>query len=125
MKKILPDVLEKGRVTNPYGFVGEIFFIVGPCDENLALMSISDGDWEHVCVSVEGRVPNWHEMCFVKDLFWEPEECVIQFHPPHSQYINNYETCLHLWRHKNGHALPPRELVVAAMAEKVKEKIHD
>ncbi|WP_439375489.1 DUF7694 domain-containing protein [Bradyrhizobium sp. DASA03120] len=37
-------------------------------------------------------------MCFVKDLFWHEEECVMQLHPPRSEYVNNNRYCLHLWR---------------------------
>ena len=34
----------------------------------------SDGmDWEHVAVSLPNRTPNWREMCFIKDLFWDGE----------------------------------------------------
>lgn len=54
--------------------------------------------WEHVSVSLPDRCPAWEEMCWIKDLFFEPEECVIQFHPPASQYVNNHRYCLHLWR---------------------------
>lgn len=38
------------------------------------------------------------EMCKVKDLFWGEEDCVVQFHPPKSVYVNNHEFVLHLWR---------------------------
>lgn len=54
--------------------------------------------WEHVSVSLPNRTPNWYEMCFIKDLFWDKEETVVQFHPPESQYVNNHENCLHLWK---------------------------
>lgn len=56
--------------------------------------------WQHVSVSIEGdkRPPRWSVMCIVKDLFWEPEDCVVQFHPPRSEYVNFHEGCLHLWR---------------------------
>jgi hypothetical protein len=37
-------------------------------------------------------------MCFVKDLFWDAEEPVMQLHPPKSTWINNHPHCLHLWR---------------------------
>jgi len=31
-------------------------------------------DWlEHVSVSLEKHCPNWQEMYFVKDLFWDEE----------------------------------------------------
>jgi hypothetical protein len=60
--------------------------------------------WEHVSVSVAERggatrplLPTWEEMCAVKALFWEPEDCVVQYHPPESSYVNNAPV-LHLWR---------------------------
>lgn len=60
---------------------------------------VSDGDgWDHVSVSLGDRCPTWEEMCHVKDLFFEPEECVVQYHPPRSEYVNNCGECLHLWR---------------------------
>jgi hypothetical protein len=56
--------------------------------------------WEHVSVSVpkRTRVPNWREMCHVKDAFWDEEDCVAQFHPPKSDYVNYHPYVLHLWR---------------------------
>jgi hypothetical protein len=64
--------------------------------------------WEHVSVSLASRCPTWEEMCFVKDLFWDPEQCVMQLHPPRSQWINNHPHCLHLWRPLNAEIpLPP------------------
>lgn len=60
--------------------------------------------WDHVSVSVPIRggiynpaLPTWEEMCKIKDLFWNEDECVIQFHPPKSQYVNNFDA-LHLWK---------------------------
>lgn len=63
----------------------------------------SDGlDWEHVSVVIidgkRSRTPTWEEMCRVKDWFWDPEDCVMQLHPPKSDYVNNHPNCLHLWR---------------------------
>lgn len=54
--------------------------------------------WEHVSVSTPSRCPTWEEMCFVKNLFFHPEETVIQIHPPKSEYVNFHNFCLHLWR---------------------------
>jgi len=58
------------------------------------------GGWEHVSVTIMGasRCPTWEEMCFIKSLFWDPEDCVVQFHPPESDYVNVHPYCLHLWR---------------------------
>lgn len=54
--------------------------------------------WEHVSVSRHDRAPTWDEMCQVKALFWGDDDCVVQYHPPKSEYINNHPYCLHLWR---------------------------
>ena len=57
--------------------------------------------WEHVSVSIQDqptRTPSWAEMCVVKDLFWSDDDCVVQFHPPKADYVNNHPGCLHLWR---------------------------
>ena len=59
--------------------------------------SASDG-WEHVSVSLPNRCPNWEEMSFFKDMFFEETECVMQLHPPKEDYINNHNYCLHLWK---------------------------
>jgi hypothetical protein len=106
MKARLSAKLEDGRVRSgplasepawgPYG----AFFVQGPCGCELKIIA-SGGEetgWEHVSVSTQRRPPNWVEMCFVKDLFWEAEECVMQLHPPRSDYINCHPHCLHMWR---------------------------
>jgi len=58
--------------------------------------------WDHVSVSLDVKHPNrcltWEEMCFVKDLFWDKEDCVIQYHPAESEYVNCAPYVLHLWR---------------------------
>lgn len=70
------------------------------------------GDWEHVSVSFPNRCLTWEEMCRVKDMFWNEDECVVQYHPPKSEYVNNHPYCLHLWR-KCGEnfELPPKNFV--------------
>lgn len=75
-----------------------------PLDKDTtALVVASDGvGWEHVSVHIKesgvNETPTWEEMCEIKALFWGPEDCVIQYHPPKSEYVNNHEHCLHLWR---------------------------
>lgn len=120
MRTKLPEKLESGRDQGhaSWGAYGA-FLIQGPCGEALRIVASGADDndkesqgWEHVSVSTRRRPPNWQEMCFVKDLFWEPEECVVQFHPPRSEYVNNHPHCLHLWRNKNAaFPLPPSILV--------------
>ena len=54
--------------------------------------------WEHVSVSQPSKTPSWEIMAKVKEMFFEEEEVVIQYHPKKSEYINNHKHCLHLWR---------------------------
>ena len=89
------------------------FCIPGPCGRGLLVIA-SSGDtnpeipWEHVSVSLRNRCPNWEEMCYIKSLFWDDEETVMQLHPPKSKWINNHPYCLHLWKPtKEAIPLPP------------------
>lgn len=62
---------------------------------------VSDGmGWQHVSVSIANSTnpPSWSVMCQVKDLFWNDEDWVVQFHPAKSEYVNNHPGVLHLWR---------------------------
>lgn len=70
--------------------------------EMVGVVEIGSLPWEHVSVSLQPpgmiRCPTWEEMCHVKSLFWEPEQAVVQIHPPESEYVNESRFCLHLWR---------------------------
>lgn len=60
------------------------------------------GGWDHVSVTPCNRkrqsCPTWDEMCAIKDMFFGDDECVVQYHPPKEDYVNQYPYCLHLWR---------------------------
>lgn len=63
------------------------------------LVVASDGmGWEHVSVSRKDRCPTWEEMSQIKDMFWDGDDCVIQYHPAKRDYVNIHPYCLHLWR---------------------------
>lgn len=79
----------------------------------------SDGmEWEHVSVQI-GRIgfsaercPTWEEMCYIKNLFWDESDCVIQYHPSKDQYVNRHPYVLHLWRPINQSIpIPSKQLV--------------
>ena len=62
---------------------------------------ISDGaGWDHVSVSLQHRCPTWTEMCWIKDLFFDDEETVVQFHPRKSEYVNDHPYTLHMWKNQ-------------------------
>ena len=71
-----------------------------------AICIASDGfGWEHVSVRLSmtsnsrfSRLPTWEEMCYVKGMFWDAEDAVVQIHPPESSYVNCHPSVLHLWR---------------------------
>jgi hypothetical protein len=70
-------------------------------DEVLTVISSDGLGWEHVSVSLgpqSKKCPSWDEMCQVKNLFWDEDVAVIQFHPPRTQYVNKHKGCLHMWR---------------------------
>jgi hypothetical protein len=104
-----------GAYASPEGAPYGVFEAVpGPCGEKLTVM-VADGDdtgWEHVSVSTRRRIPNWIEMSWVKDRCWEPEDTVVQFHPPHSRYVNNYSVVLHMWRYVRGEFPAPPDILV-------------
>lgn len=94
---------EKYRITHPLlphcfdiPFEGRIFYVIASYDL----------DWEHVSVTLQGnRCPNWREMCYMKDLFWEDNEECIQVHPKKSEYVDLHPYCLHIWK-------PPKDIQV-------------
>lgn len=56
------------------------------------------GGWEHVSINDWVQTPTWEEMCELKEIFFKDEETVVQYHPAKSDYVNNLQHCLHLWR---------------------------
>lgn len=89
------------------------FWTESPIDgQPMRVIASSGCGWEHLSVSRHSRCPNWPEMCHVKALFFDPEEAVVQFHPPRSIYVNCHPHCLHLWRPTDREIhMPPPELV--------------
>lgn len=91
---------------------GYLYFIV-----------VSSGQgWEHVSVSLRQqerkhihpvtRTLTWDEMCFVKDLFWNDDEVVVQYHPAKKNYVNMHPYCLHLWKPTHDEIPVPPSIMV-------------
>lgn len=68
----------------------------------LMVLASDGGGWEHTSVSAnrgdKQRTPTWKEMCYVKKLFWDDEDVVVQFQPRASEYVNFHPNVLHMWR---------------------------
>jgi hypothetical protein len=91
---------------------GRVEFMIMACNED----EKSGVFWEHVSARAREkgreRTPTWDEMCYIKSLFWGPEETVVQYHPPKSEYVNHNPNVLHLWRYtKEEIPRPPRLLI--------------
>ncbi len=91
--------VKTGRLASTDAMGNNGLFII-PAKRYQIRVVCSDGlHWEHVSISLSNkRSLIWKEMCAIKDVFWDPEDCVMQLHPPESQYVNNHTNCLHLWR---------------------------
>jgi len=55
--------------------------------------------WEHVSVSPFAKriIPEYEDMCKIKDIFWNEDEDVIHIFPNRKNYVNNVKNCIHLW----------------------------
>jgi hypothetical protein len=74
-------------------------FIIDHAGIEFVVIASEGLGWEHVSITPRrNRPPTWDQMCFFKGLFWDEEDCVVQYHPPKSEYVNNHPNCLHLWR---------------------------
>lgn len=90
------------------GGVGELY-LNGIKAKPASVVFSWGGGWEHVSIAYANRTPTWDEMCKVKDMFWNDNECVVQYHPPKSEYVNLHPYCLHLWRQiGNEFQTPPK-----------------
>ena len=113
--KITPQL----RSDDSYGNNG-VFNIPHPFMKNYFLRCMaSDGlGWEHVSISLSKikknptRCPSWSEMCYIKDLFWSKDECVIQYHPSESEYVNMHPFVLHLWKPINQQVPIPDKIMI-------------
>lgn len=98
---------------NNGAFVMPAPFGHGLAPSSLRIIASDGAGWEHVSISLRDRCPTWDEMCWVKDLFWDECDCVMQLHPPKAEWINCHPYCLHLWRPTGGAVIPqPPALLV-------------
>jgi hypothetical protein len=86
-----------------------LFYLDSPRPGWKLAVIASDGEgWEHISLQafrykgigalIQSRTPQWDEMCYAKDQFWDAEDLCIQVHPRHSEYVNCHPNVLHIWR---------------------------
>lgn len=129
MKRELPVNLRRYRVDLP-GFERvpdediQGAFLIPYADAQLQVMCGCGEDWDHVSVSVKGRCPTWDEMHWIRGLFFEPGETVIQIDPPKDHYINYHKHTLHMWRHWRQEILLPPAKFIAPIADQAPGRLH-
>lgn len=90
---------EERRIYGVNGDAGNGIFKVFVSGKSFWCIASNGGGWEHVSISRRnGKIPTWDEMCAIKDMFFNEEEVVAQYHPRRSEYVNIHEGCLHLWK---------------------------
>jgi hypothetical protein len=124
MKKLSHELLKHKQAGLKGEIEGRYYFRHPKIKGYLICVIASDGlGWDHVSVSLQDhripkkpkaveRCPNWEEMCFVKDIFFEESETVIQYHPPKESYVNTHPFCLHLWKNQNIDIEVPERILV-------------
>jgi hypothetical protein len=129
VRKVFPKEVEDGRVvvgkmaTKPGDRYGA-FRLRYPEGTRVWLTVIVGGEeaweaegmpppaWEHLSASCQNRCPDWVEICWLKSLFFEDDECCVQYHPARADYINNHNFVLHVWRLVGQpFPMPPKECV--------------
>lgn len=104
-----PYRIQSGEYRSQYGDAYGAFLIPYPPSGAKLLVLASEGRqaqerlgdalaWDHVSVSTKNRTPNWYEMDFIKSIFWEDDETVIQLHVQRAQHVNVHPHTLHLWK---------------------------
>lgn len=123
MRKTLPPQYERYRQrSGPWGSnsgsISGAYVIPYVPSNPRALGSVltviaRNGDgWDHVSVSTSYRCPTYEELKYIKGIFWDPEETVVQFFPRTDKHVNFHPFCLHLWRrHGLDYPLPPAEYI--------------
>ena len=112
--KNIEQIKDNDRLTiKDIGIDGGYAITILPGQKRPVTIIFSWGNgWEHVSVSYPNRCCTWDEMCIIKDMFFEEDECVLQYHPPKSEYVNNHPYVLHLWKPQGEYIPRPPQYMV-------------
>jgi len=62
-----------------------------------ATVELDGNAWLHVSMSYKTRLPNYKDICRVKDHFVGVNKMAYQLFPPKAEHVNFHPFCLHLW----------------------------
>jgi len=112
--KSINEIAKQPRLNNIA--IGEdgLSFLWSDGKWNYVVIASNGMGWDHVSVSCRNKriTPSWDVMCRIKDICFEPDEVVVQFHPKKSEYVNITNNCLHLWKPQNIEILTPPIILV-------------
>ena len=132
MRTEVPKELELARIRKgplasdeSYGLQGYFTLYVGQhpagFDTIYCIQSSNRHGWDHVsCYAIyfdyennkRARIMGWMEMEYIRSLFFEDDEWVIQYSPPREKRVNVHPYVLHMWRPHDGElATPPQWMV--------------
>lgn len=99
LKKLYKELSERSDfIVDLKGLDGGRGYFISGSQKGMTVIWSYGGGWEHVSIDGKKRMPIWEEMCQLKDMFFEEDECCVQYHPPKSEYVNNIPYCLHIWK---------------------------
>lgn len=118
MSFFCPLEMNKYRVSlfGDYGDMNNGILIVR--DRGLHIQFSNGMDWDHVSVSRKKRMPSYEDMCWVKNLFWSTDMCVMELHVPKKDHLNYHQFCLHLWRPQKETIPRPPQMMIGPKAKR-------
>lgn len=97
--KTINEILINNKIKVRYegddGFGG---YINLPTGHFVTFMFSYSGGWEHLSISKPTQTPSWDDMCAAKNMFWDEDECCVEYHPAKKDYVNLHPYCLHIWK---------------------------
>lgn len=110
-----------GAALGAHKSIAGCFEVPSKVDGQTLRIILSKGQygWDHASISKRRRTPTWGEMEYVRRLFFEDHEAVMQYHAPIAEYVDGsvlgHPYCLHLWRPLNEKIPSPPKWMVGGM----------
>jgi hypothetical protein len=110
MMRILRRGLDRVALPSAFGECGlRMLMVSGECDGSIIVTQAGHEavEWIHASLAWTDRMPDYDELCMLKDAVFGPGRYAYQVFPPVSQHVNIHEHALHLWGRADGGAMLP------------------